>query len=166
MAAALTLFLSLLFVTGGGGTPQRQAAPITFGETFTISSKTLNETRRINVYIPPLYGEPADARRPVLYMPDGGMAEDFLHMAGLVQVSVGNGTMRPVIRMMGSIAANERRANRPDPMRDAATRTRVAGSGSESRRASGIMRGSLIADTELCGSPAYGDDATHPPAAH
>ncbi len=30
-------------------------------------------------------------------MPDGGMAEDFLHVAGLVQVSVGNGTMRPFL---------------------------------------------------------------------
>ena len=30
-------------------------------------------------------------------MPDGGMAEDFLHIAGLIQVSVGNGTMRPFL---------------------------------------------------------------------
>jgi predicted alpha/beta superfamily hydrolase len=30
-------------------------------------------------------------------MPDGGLAEDFLHVAGLVQVLVGNGTMRPFI---------------------------------------------------------------------
>jgi predicted alpha/beta superfamily hydrolase len=30
-------------------------------------------------------------------MPDGGIAEDFLHVAGLVQVSVGNGTMRPFL---------------------------------------------------------------------
>jgi predicted alpha/beta superfamily hydrolase len=30
-------------------------------------------------------------------MPDGGIAEDYLHVAGLVQVSVGNGTMRPFI---------------------------------------------------------------------
>jgi hypothetical protein len=36
----------------------------------------------------------SDARFPVLDMPDGGLAEDFLHVAGLVQVSVGNGTMR------------------------------------------------------------------------
>jgi predicted alpha/beta superfamily hydrolase len=75
------------------GTP----GPLTFGETFTIESKALGEVRRINVYVPPAYGEAADARRPVLYMPDGGMAEDFLHIAGLVQVSVGNGSIRPVI---------------------------------------------------------------------
>jgi predicted alpha/beta superfamily hydrolase len=30
-------------------------------------------------------------------MPDGGMAEDFLHVAGLLQVSAGNGTMRPFL---------------------------------------------------------------------
>jgi uncharacterized protein len=75
------------------GTP----TPLTFGDTFTIESKALGEVRRINVYVPPAYGEAADARRPVLYMPDGGMAEDFLHIAGLVQVSVGNGSMRPVV---------------------------------------------------------------------
>ena len=77
--------------------PVDKAAPLAFGETFTINSKVLGETRRINVYLPPGYGESAETRLPVLYMPDGGMAEDFLHVAGLVQVSVGNGTMRPFL---------------------------------------------------------------------
>ncbi len=67
------------------------------GETFTINSKILSETRRINVYVPPGYKESPEARLPVLYMPDGGIAEDFLHVAGLVQVSAGNGTMRPFL---------------------------------------------------------------------
>src|SRR3712207_1238885 len=74
-----------------------KAAPLVVGETFTIDSKVLKETRRINVYLPPGYAESRDARVPVLYMPDGGIAEDFLHVAGLVQVSVGNGTMRPFL---------------------------------------------------------------------
>lgn len=73
------------------------AAPLVFGETFTIASKTLGEVRRINVYLPPGYAESPTTRLPVLYMPDGGMAEDFLHVAGLVQLSVGNGTMRPFV---------------------------------------------------------------------
>jgi uncharacterized protein len=73
------------------------AAPLVIGETFTLQSKVLSETRRINVYLPPGYAEAGDARFPVLYMPDGGLAEDFLHVAGLVQVSVGNGTMRPFV---------------------------------------------------------------------
>ncbi|HEV7920913.1 MAG TPA: alpha/beta hydrolase-fold protein [Thermoanaerobaculia bacterium] len=70
------------------------AEPLVIGETFTIESKLLHETRRINVYVPPT-SDPSPL--PVLYMPDGGMAEDFLHVAGLVQVSVGNGTMRPFL---------------------------------------------------------------------
>jgi predicted alpha/beta superfamily hydrolase len=74
-----------------------KAAPLVIGDTFTIDSKILDETRRINVYAPPGYAESRDARVPVLYMPDGGMAEDFLHVAGLVQISVTNGTMRPFL---------------------------------------------------------------------
>jgi predicted alpha/beta superfamily hydrolase len=74
-----------------------KAVPLVIGETFTIDSKILGETRRINVYVPPDYTKSADARLPVLYMPDGGINEDFLHVAGLVQVSVGNQTMRPFL---------------------------------------------------------------------
>ncbi|HLL15771.1 MAG TPA: alpha/beta hydrolase-fold protein [Pyrinomonadaceae bacterium] len=74
-----------------------KTAPLVIGETFTIDSKILSETRRINVYLPPAYAESPGARLPVLYMPDGGIAEDFLHVAGLVQVSAGNGTMRPFL---------------------------------------------------------------------
>jgi predicted alpha/beta superfamily hydrolase len=46
-------------------------------------------------------------------MPDGGMAEDFLHVAGLVQVSVGNGTMRPFILV--GIENTERRRDLTGP---------------------------------------------------
>jgi uncharacterized protein len=74
-----------------------QAAPLVIGETFTLYSRILGEKRRINVYLPPDYFKSGNPRLPVLYMPDGGMAEDFLHVAGLVQVSVGNGTMRPFL---------------------------------------------------------------------
>ncbi|TPG64510.1 alpha/beta hydrolase [Hymenobacter nivis] len=73
------------------------AEPLAIGQTFTLPSKVLGETRRINVYLPPGYADSAALRLPVLYMPDGGVQEDFLHVAGLVQVSVGNGTMRPFI---------------------------------------------------------------------
>ncbi len=90
-----------------------KAVPLSFGETFTINSNILGETRRINVYVPPGYKESAGARLPVLYMPDGGMAEDFLHVAGLVQVSVGNGTMRPFLLV--GIENTERRRDMTGP---------------------------------------------------
>ena len=77
--------------------PLATLAPLVIGETFTVDSKALAETRRINVYLPPGYTADPNARLPVLYMPDGGLAEDFLHVAGLVEVLTGNDTMRPFI---------------------------------------------------------------------
>jgi predicted alpha/beta superfamily hydrolase len=91
--------LCLLLVTPSlyAQAPASQTASLCIGETFTLPSKVLGETRRLNVYLPPVYRDSATVRLPVLYMPDGGLAEDFLHVAGLVQVLVGNGTMRPFI---------------------------------------------------------------------
>jgi predicted alpha/beta superfamily hydrolase len=103
--------------------------PLSIGETFTIESSALGETRRINVYLPPPYTASADARLPVLYMPDGGVAEDFIHVAGLVQVSVGNGTMRPFILV--GIENTERRRDMTGPTDNAEDRAiapRVGGS--------------------------------------
>ena len=92
------------------------STPLVIGETFTIESKVLNETRRINVYLPPPYAASATARLPVLYMPDGGMAEDFLHVAGLIQVSVGNATMRPFVLV--GIENTQRRRDLTGPTQD------------------------------------------------
>ncbi len=43
------------------------ALPLVIGETFTMDSKILGETRRMNVYIPPGYAESPSTRLPVLY---------------------------------------------------------------------------------------------------
>jgi predicted alpha/beta superfamily hydrolase len=102
--------------------------PLVIGETYTIESKVLAETRRINVYLPAGYAK-SDAKLPVLYMPDGGLAEDFLHVAGLVQVSVGNETMRPFILV--GIENTERRRDMTGPTeneKDKAIAPRVGGS--------------------------------------
>lgn len=109
----------LLSATVAAAPPQAPAspagspAPLAIGDTFTIASKVLGETRRVNVYMPPGYDAPPKAPVPVLYMPDGGIAEDFLHVAGLVQVSVGNGTMRPFLLV--GIENTERRRDMTGP---------------------------------------------------
>ncbi|GMV22427.1 MAG: esterase [Acidimicrobiia bacterium] len=91
---------------------QHQTQSLTLGQTFTINSEATGETRTINVYSP--VGLSADAPPlPVLYMPDGGMAEDFLHVAGLVQVLTGNGGMRPVLLV--GIENTERRRDMTGP---------------------------------------------------
>lgn len=116
------LLLSVLLQAGA-------SQPLAIGETFTIDSKVLGETRRINVYRPSPYGLAPDAPLPVLYMPDGGIGEDFLHVAGLVQVSTGNGTMRPFLLV--GIENTERRRDLTGPTGNAEDRTiapRVGGS--------------------------------------
>lgn len=105
------------------------AAPLVIGETFTVDSTALGETRRINVYRPSAWNVPADAPLPVLYMPDGGIGEDFLHVAGLLQVLVGNGSMRPFLLV--GIENTERRRDLTGPTTDPEDRKiapRVGGS--------------------------------------
>lgn len=124
------LLICALSTAHAQNTPRRAPArePLVIGETFTIDSKVMHEVRRINVYMPPGYTD-SSARVPVLYMPDGGIAEDFLHVAGLVQVGAGNGTMRPFLLV--GIENTERRRDMTGPTENAEDRKiapRVGGS--------------------------------------
>jgi uncharacterized protein len=112
-AQCLTVLLFCLLLALAPAQAAEPTAPLAIGETFTLQSKVLGETRRINVYLPPGYAASADQRLAVLYMPDGGLAEDFLHVAGLVQVSVGNNTMRPFVLV--GIENTERRRDLSGP---------------------------------------------------
>ncbi len=93
--------------------PPALASPLVIGETFTLQSKALGEARRINVYRPQPWGLDPKTPLPVLYMPDGGIGEDFLHVAGLVQVLTGNGSMRPFLLV--GIENTERRRDMTGP---------------------------------------------------
>lgn len=82
------------------------------GATLTLHSKILGEDRVINVYVPPDY-ETSKDRYPVLYMPDGGMKEDFPHIVGSADVSIKNGIIRPVIVV--GVENTVRRRDLPGP---------------------------------------------------
>ena len=75
----------------------QEPEPLAIGETFVLDSGVLGEARRVNVYAPIGYDARGGEPLPVLYMPDGGIDEDFLHVAGLVQIGALNGTMRPFL---------------------------------------------------------------------
>ncbi|WLI88793.1 alpha/beta hydrolase-fold protein [Massilia sp. R2A-15] len=116
---------SLVAVTGHAAPSQAEALSI--GSTWTIDSAVLGEKRRINVYMPA--GPGAGKPLPVMYMPDGGMLEDFLHVAGLLQVGAGNGTTRPFLLV--GIENTERRRDLTGPTDNAKDRSiapRVGGS--------------------------------------
>jgi len=55
--------------------------PIPKHDSLTIASKFVNENRIINIWTPPSYNKQATDSFPVLYMPDGGIKEDFPHIA-------------------------------------------------------------------------------------
>jgi hypothetical protein len=99
--------LILGFASAGSATD-----PVLPHQTFTIESKLLGETRRINVYTPPGYEESA-ARYPVLYMPDGGVDEDFPHVTTGIDTAIRAGEMRPVI--VAGIENTERRRDMTGP---------------------------------------------------
>jgi predicted alpha/beta superfamily hydrolase len=117
-ADMLSVVLALVLATFASSSerlqdPPPRSEPLVIGETFSIHSSTLKEVRRINVYVPPGYAESPEMRLPVLYMPDGGLGEDFLHIAGLVQIGAMNGTMRPFLLV--GIENTERRRDMTGP---------------------------------------------------
>ncbi|MFC0605559.1 alpha/beta hydrolase [Winogradskyella pulchriflava] len=59
--------------------------PLNIGESVTFYSSTLNENRHINVYLPQRYKIDSLKTYPVIYLLDGSIDEDFIHIAGIVQ---------------------------------------------------------------------------------
>jgi len=70
--------------------------PIVIGKSYTIQSKVLGDTRRLNVYLPPHYSD-ASRKFPVMVLLDGGETEDFHHISGLAQVTAFNGAVEELI---------------------------------------------------------------------
>ncbi|MBS1586263.1 MAG: alpha/beta hydrolase [Bacteroidetes bacterium] len=59
--------------------------PIVLGNTVRLYSKQLGENRSLNIYLPDGYNDNDTAEYPVIYLLDGGVDEDFIHVVGLVQ---------------------------------------------------------------------------------
>ena len=106
------LFLFAAMTVGSAGRAVA-AEPVPPHETFTLESAALKETRRINVYTPPGYDAARSTRYPVLYMPDGGVQEDFPHVATTVDTAIRAGEMRPLILV--GIENTERRRDMTGP---------------------------------------------------
>lgn len=117
--------------TAAAPAPAPAPEPVLPHGTWTLDSGVLGETRRINVYTPPGYDEAAGARYPVLYVPDGGVEEDFPHVTRDIDAAVRAGEMRPVIVV--GIENTERRRDMTGPTEVAEDREiapRVGGSAS------------------------------------
>jgi len=84
MIKKLLFFAAILFafqftVSAQNGTVK----PLTIGEIRTIKSEILKEERTLNIYLPQNFDKIKSY--PIIYLLDGSMNEDFIHVTGLVQ---------------------------------------------------------------------------------
>lgn len=97
----LALFLAALLLApvaaaaSSGGEPPA-GKPIIVGQSYELPSRVLGDTRTVTVRLPDSYGEPG-RKFPVLVLLDGGEKEDFLHIAGLTQITAAYGQGREMI---------------------------------------------------------------------
>lgn len=70
--------------------PAEPGRPIVIGQGYDLPSAVLHQTRRINVYLPPDFAG-RKTPLPVVYLLDGGEAEDFHHISGLAQLAALDG---------------------------------------------------------------------------
>jgi predicted alpha/beta superfamily hydrolase len=77
--------LLLMVLLGVTSVQAQTAAPFCIGETLRLHSDALGEDRSINIYLPPQYRDDDTTRYHVIYLLDGSVDEDFVHVAGLVQ---------------------------------------------------------------------------------
>jgi len=93
------------------------AAPIVLGTAYRWNSPIMGEERVINVVLPDGYADKPDARYPVLYVIDGGVDQDLVHMSGTEKLNAAWG--RSTDAIVVGIATKDRRRELVGPTHDA-----------------------------------------------
>lgn len=96
MHSMRTAFTVLLLGVFCGCAAAPAADPLLPHDSFALPSLAVQETRRINVWLPPQY-EATSQAFPVLYMPDGGLGEDFPHVVRTIDGLVRAGAIAPLL---------------------------------------------------------------------
>lgn len=110
LATSWTTATAVALAVLASGTVHAQTAestrPIEVGQTHMIAFAP-GDLRQVNVYLPPDYAA-GDQRYPVLYLIDGGLDQDFLHVAGTSALNALWGRSLPAIVV--GIQTRDRRA--------------------------------------------------------
>ena len=107
LAGSMRLALACLLSAPAAAVAAEPAVvPITIGETRPLPFAA-GDMRQVNIYLPDGYGE-GDKRYPVLYVIDGGLSQDFLHVAGTSALNAIWGRSQPVIVV--GVETKDRRA--------------------------------------------------------
>ena len=64
---------------------RNEVTQLSIGEKIEFQSKILKENRILNIYLPNGYSKDSLKEYPVIYLLDGSIDEDFIHISGLVQ---------------------------------------------------------------------------------
>lgn len=137
------LAASLLLALASCGTAPRD--PIPEHEILTIDSTALGEERRISIYTPKVYDKDPTQRFPVLYMPDGGIGEDFPHIVATIEALIEVRTIPPMLVV--GIENTKRRRDLTGPTRVAEDR-KIAPEVGGSAKFRAFIRDELIPDIE------------------
>ncbi|NCT68479.1 MAG: alpha/beta hydrolase [Rhodanobacteraceae bacterium] len=86
-------------------------------EALHLASVAMGEKRLINVYLPPGYDVDQTVRYPILYVLDGGVREDFPHVAAMADRLIRAGVVRPFL--VAGIENTVRRRDMTGPTRSA-----------------------------------------------
>lgn len=113
--AFLALAALLAFAAPAVAQTPPPGTPIVIGQSYALPSAIYGGPREINVWLPPGYAD-GTTRYPVLYVLDGGQAQDFHHISGLAQLGTVNETTRDVIVV--GIASVDRRNELALPTED------------------------------------------------
>ncbi|MCM4157811.1 alpha/beta hydrolase [Christiangramia antarctica] len=81
----LVLILCTYTIGVMGQTRDVEKTSIILGDQIKLFSSTLNEYRIINIWLPETYSDTSSKKFPVIYLLDGSVNEDFIHIVGLVQ---------------------------------------------------------------------------------
>lgn len=115
----MKLLLAFVAMVSAGPLPAQAIAeptPIQIGSSYVLQAGQLGETRTINVVPPATYAKEAGKRYPVLYLIDGGVEQDLLHVAGVAHLNAIWGRSAEVIIV--GIETKDRRRELAGPTRD------------------------------------------------
>lgn len=116
-AALIALFAAACASAPSSAQPAADAPrSIELAQSYTLHSTTLGEDREVNVWVPAGYAG-GESRHTVLYLIDGGIDQDFPHIAGLGQLGAVSYTYEALIIV--GVRTHTRIAELTPPPRDA-----------------------------------------------
>lgn len=81
MTKYLSVFIAIIFSSYNAYSQKA----IILGQIDHIHSTVLGENRTINIYLPENYSATDTIKYPIIYILDGGVEEDFIHLVGIVR---------------------------------------------------------------------------------